>query len=322
MKIKLYIKPFSFKLNHILRTSTGSIKEKEGWLICLKGDNGSIGWGEIAPLNKKEKLLIQKLIARFKQNILKEDLEKLINIWPGSLSFGFGAALAEIDGLVGSKSEEDWLAAPQSALLLGTNENIIKELKTKILLFDNKFDSYTIKWKVGIEPNSIERIILKEMLKIMPENWRIRIDANGSWDLNQAIGWAEQLCNESRLDWIEQPLNSKDIKGHKELSKLLPIALDESLFVEPSLREEWDGWQIRRPLIEGDPRILLKQLQEGKSNVVITTGFETGIGRRWINHLAGLQNTSSKPIAPGLAPGWCPENALFSSNPKSVWEYK
>ena len=322
MKIKLDIKPFSFRLNNILRTSTGIIQKKEGWLLCLKDENDKIGWGEIAPLDKKEKTEVNKLLKKLQKNMFKEELEYLITIWPGSLSFGFGSALGEIDGLVGNKSEEDWLEPPQSAILLKTVQNPIKELEEKIATYSNKFDSCTLKWKVGVENSSIEKVFLEKILKTLPRKWRIRIDANGSWDLNQAIEWSEKLCNENRLDWLEQPLSSNNIKGHNQLSRILPIALDESLVFKPSLREEWSGWQIRRPLLDGDPRVLLKQLQQGRNNIVISTGFETGIGSRWINHLAGLQNKSSTPISPGLAPGWCPNNDLFSRNPKIVWQSK
>ena len=47
---------------------------------------------------------------------------------------------------------------------------------------------------------------------------------------------------------------------------------------QPDLREHWSGWQVRRPLLEGDPRRLLRQLQEGRPQLMLSTVFETGIG--------------------------------------------
>ena len=90
--------------------------------------------------------------------------------------------------------------------------------------------------------------------------------------------------------------------------------------MNPGLRNTWRGWQIRHPSLEGDPRILLKELKERKSHRVISTGFETGIGFRWINHFAALQQKSPTPTQPGLAPGWRPNSPLFSNNPHSGWE--
>ena len=98
------------------------------------------------------------------------------------------------------------------------------------------------------------------------------------------------------------------------------MALDESLDQDPSLRDRWRGWQVRRPLLEGDPRPLLRQLQGCVPYRMLSTAFETGIGRRWLHHLAALQLQGPTPVAPGLAPGWCPAGPLFSDDPAVVWE--
>ena len=88
----------------------------------------------------------------------------------------------------------------------------------------------------------------------------------------------------------------------------------------PQLRKSWQGWQIRRPLLEGDPRILLNELKNKVGFRTISTAFETGIGFRWISHLACLQQQGTPKTQPGLAPGWCPNSQLFSSIPELVWQ--
>jgi len=52
---------------------------------------------------------------------------------------------------------------------------------------------------------------------------------------------------------------------------------------------------------------------------MLSTTFETGIGARWLAHLAALQVQGETPAAPGLAPGWRPDGSLFSSDPAEVW---
>ena len=74
------------------------------------------------------------------------------------------------------------------------------------------------------------------------------------------------------------------------------------------------------PAVDGDPRPLLRDLQEGVPQRMVSTAFETGIGRRWLHHLAALQIQGPTPAAPGLAPGWCPAGPLFSDDPQVVWE--
>ena len=107
--------------------------------------------------------------------------------------------------------------------------------------------------------------------------------------------------------------------AERELLARVPVALDESLRDHPAWRAYWPGWQVRRPALEGDPRLLLRQLQQGTPHLMLSTAFETGIGARWLAHLAALQQLGPTPAAPGLAPGWCPETALFSSDPEEVW---
>jgi O-succinylbenzoate synthase len=53
---------------------------------------------------------------------------------------------------------------------------------------------------------------------------------------------------------------------------------------------------------------------------MISTAFETGIGRRVVEHLAALQAQGPTPAAPGFAPGWQPDGPLFATDPERVWE--
>jgi O-succinylbenzoate synthase len=107
----------------------------------------------------------------------------------------------------------------------------------------------------------------------------------------------------------------------ERLGARLPVALDESLpHLQPQQRDAWPGWLVRRPLQEGDPRLLLQQLQAGLPRQMISTAFETGIGQRFVEHLAALQAQGPTPAAPGLAPGWQPEGPLFALDPARVWE--
>ena len=122
-----------------------------------------------------------------------------------------------------------------------------------------------------------------------------------------------------RLQWLEQPLAVDDLDGLNRLAERLPVALDESLQAHPAWREQWQGWQVRRPLLEGDPRPLLRQLRQGRPRLMLSTAFETGIGFRWLALLSRLQWQGPTPAAPGLAPGWCPEGPLFSAEPDQVW---
>ena len=321
MILKLSTKPFSFNLLRNLETAQGIIKKREGWLIRLQNETGELGWGEISPFKTSEKKICAQILRDLGSTPSLETLEQRIKKGPGVISFAFGSAIAEIDSLIKNKPIQKWLTVSSSAVLLPTKQSLL--LKTLDSILSSQIEpkeGFTFKWKVAHYSNECELNLLQTILSILPNNCKLRIDANGGWSRNQANYWAHELQSEPRLEWLEQPLTANDIAGLEELAKNIPVALDESLIYNPSLRDSWKGWQIRRPSIDGDPRILLKELNNNNSYRAISTSFETGIGMRWVEHLAKLQQQTQTPTKPGLAPGWRPKSPLFSNNPQDVWE--
>ncbi len=320
MLLSIDIKPFSFHLKHKLKTSQGTIESKKGWLLHIHDSLGASGWGEVSHFDKKNLFKCEKILNTLNQKVARNDLEAGIKIWPGAMSFGIGAALAEMDGIIGSNSGTKWLKAPPSAILLPANYSLLETVECLVKRHKINKDTITMKWKIGINSIHQEKDLLSKILKLIPANFRLRLDANAGLNRLQANEWANLFSKEPRLEWLEQPLPAHDIEGLSQLAKATPIALDESLVYNPSLRSSWQSWQIRRPAIDGDPRVLLNELKQGKSFLSLSTAFETGIGRRWVNHLSAMQQKGPTPTAPGLAPGWSPNNELFSDNPILVWK--
>ena len=320
MLLFLNSKPFSFQLIRPLKTSQGIIYKKTGFLIKLQNKAGGIGWGEVAANHIPELKKCEAILKSLGPTPSRAQLEETMRGSATAIGFGIGAALAELDCLVGNRSNQKWLTPLTSAYLLHDDESPITQIDSILKSHEPIKGNLTIKWKVGTKSNEVEEKMLNKILSHLPANARLRIDANGSWDRQQATCWGDHLKNESKLEWIEQPLHANDIVGLLELANKLPIALDESLVSNPILRKTWSSWQIRRPVLEGDPRPLLKELNENIGYRVISTSFETGIGRRWLNHLAALQQQGPTPTAPGLAPGWCSNDPIFSRNPQLVWE--
>ena len=320
MVLTLHIKPFSFRLIQTLETSQGMLEGKKGWLLHLESSDGKHGWGEVSPFTNSELALCKQLLEGIQKNPSREELEALTAKYPDPLAFGIGAALAELDGLIQLTSKQGWLKPPTSAILLPKNKYILNTIDSLKMNQENPNKPFTLKWKIARDASSEEESLLYKILQCLPPNARLRLDANAGLNWNQAQKWAKHFHADPRLEWFEQPLPANDLAGLFKLSEEIPVALDESLFAQPSLRKNWQSWQVRRPLLEGDPRKLLKELNEGMGYRVLSTAFETGIGLRWIHHLAALQQQGPTPTAPGLAPGWCPSSPLFSSNPRTVWE--
>ena len=321
MELRLQIKPYAFKLNRPLHTAAGVLQHRRGWLLRLEDSAGRLGWGEVSPLEAEQHEACHSALVRMMELGVVwtvSSLEHLLATVPAALAFAIGAALAELDGQLGSVSSAGWLQAPRSAFLLPAGVAMRDALDRLLSSVDSNL-SFALKWKVAACDPEEEWCLLQGLLDKLPSSARLRLDANGGWDRLQAWRWVEQLRGDPRLEWFEQPLAADDWEGLEAISAVVPVALDESLQAHPTWRDQWEGWQVRRPLLEGDPRPLLRDLMRGKPRLMLSTTFETGIGGRWLAHLAALQAQGPTPAAPGLAPGWCPAGPLFSSDPAEVW---
>ena len=316
--LRLQWRPFCFRLPEPMMTAHGPLQEKEGWLLRLEDDDGAVGWGEASPCSAEAISYLGEILPR-------DDLEARLATFPKPLAFAIGLALAEIDGL-GAPFGTGWLPAPPSALLLPAGERAITSLEQALknpvqTILPPPAPPLAVKWKVAVFHDGLERRVLKKILEALPTGSRLRLDANGGWDHATAWAWAWFLRDDPRLEWLEQPLDPADTASMRALAELVPVALDESLSLEPGLCSTWAGWQVRRPALEGDPRPLLAALTDGTPRLMLSTALETGIGARMVNHLAALQQRGPTPVAPGLAPGWRPPGALFSPDaPQQVWE--
>ena len=322
--LRLQIRPYAFALTRPLQTAVGTWQQRRGWLLRIDDDCGRCGWGEVSPLTPLQKERCGRWLAgRIHGAALfasVDEVELLLVGCPAEVAFALGAALAELQGLTRGAALDSWLPAPASAQLLPAGAAMPAALDQ--LLDELPADGViTVKWKVAAADGTHELRLLEWLRQRLPAQAQLRLDANGGWDRETARHWAEVLRGDNRLQWLEQPLPVDDLEGHQQLMDQIPVALDEGLRDHPEWQQIWDGWQVRRPLLEGDPRPLLRQLQQGAPRLMVSTAFETGIGARWLEHCAALQWQGPTPAAPGLAPGWCPSGPLFSRDPDQVWAW-
>jgi len=328
MSLQLEFRPYAFDLSRPLVTSRGSWQRRRGWLLrILDSGSGSTGWGEVSPLDPVERRCCERVLRAWTLHLCRsrEELDALLPTLPAALVFAIGAALAELDGVVGDAHGQCWCPPSQSAQLLPAGHAMPAALEALLVQQGEASGEscgvvpLTLKWKVAAAEPALEWRLLGLLLERLPDEARLRLDANGGWDRATADRWADAVGDDPRLDWLEQPLAADDHEGLSRLGGRVPVALDESLALNPELREQWPGWQVRRPVLEGDPRPLLQDLQRGRPRLMLSTAFETGIGARWLALLAHLQQQGPTPVAPGFAPGWTPSGPLFAAEPEQVW---
>jgi O-succinylbenzoate synthase len=185
----------------------------------------------------------------------------------------------------------------------------IEEIETLISLYR---DAEVFKVKVGTDLKSdLERL---EQVKKLAPNARLRIDANGSWGVNEAILNIRTICDEiGELEYVEQPVTELD-----DLRKLKDnLRVDVKIAGDEVIRKARDPFAISldgaidvlilkvAPL--GGIKRSLKIAAHHKLPVVVSSALESAIG---ISH--GLRLAASLPkldYACGLATG-----SLFTSD--------
>ena len=312
-------KSYSFRLSTKVENSKTTYLTKSGWIIKLTSDDKKIGFGEVSPLLEEDLKKCTKQLNMIPEYVGVFNLSEQINIFHPCIQSAINSALAEINGKIIFKENYCFDDIDKTAILLNP-DNIISDLNEIKKRQINIGKSVTIKWKVALKNNDEEEALLEEILSQIDNNIKLRIDANGSMGRELANRWADILKDNNNIDWLEQPLCVDDIDGMIELNKKIPIALDESLLKFPTLIDEWKGWQIRRPSQENDPVKLFKELENKKGLISISTSFETGIGRRWLYHLASLQLKGPTPKVPGLAMNKFPNSFLFLNEAKKIWD--
>ena len=312
-------KSYNFKLSTKVKNSKTTYLTKSGWIIKLTSNDKKIGFGEVSPLLEEDLKKCAKQLNMIPEYVELFNLSEQINIFHPCIQSAINSALAEINGEIIFKDNYYFDEIDKTAILLNP-ENVISDLNEIKKKQSNIGKSVTIKWKVALKKNHEEEAILEEILSQIDNNIKLRIDANGSWGRKIANRWADILKDNKNIDWLEQPLCVDDLDGLTDLNKKIPIALDESLLKFPTLIDQWKGWQIRRPSQENNPVKLLRELENKKALISISTSFETGIGRRWLYHLSYLQLKGPTPKVSGLAMNKFPNSFLFLNETKKIWD--
>ncbi len=294
--MKIYCREFRPHLT----TYHGVWSHREGILIRLEetapADFGKVGWGEIAPL------------PGFGSENLTEALE-FCESWGGRITadviatipdnlpacqFGFESALINLSD---SKfTEHSW----EFCGLLPTGK---EALNLSLPVWQSNYR--TLKWKIAVQSMAEEMALFQELLSVLPEGVRLRLDANGGLGIEEARQWLA-VCAEAPVEFFEQPLPVREFEQMRSLSQEYPtaIALDESVATFRQLvechQQGWEGVIVLKPAILGFPSRLRAFCQRHRVDLVLSSVFETVIGRRAILNLATTLPNLHRPLGFGI----------------------
>jgi len=301
--------PYQRKFKIPLQTRYGTWSVREGIILKLINHEQQIGWGEIAPLPWFGSETLEKALD-FCQSIGSSLHEKIINEIPDRLpacQFGFESALTNL--LVNKPVLPIELNQEQYSYLLPTGKKALDYFSTlskenKMLVGDREILTY--KWKIGVENFTQEISIFEQLIERLPLNSRLRLDANGGLNLEEAQRWLSFTDQIRQIEFIEQPLPPDQFFELLILSQNFQtaIALDESVSSLKQLKKcyelGWRGIYVIKAAIIGSPRQLENWFQNKAIDIVFSSVFETSIGQQAVLALAQKWNNPDRALGLGV----------------------
>lgn len=267
------IVPFKRRFKRPLTLKGRSYAYREGYYLICKDEHSNEVLTEIAPLPHWSKESLQEVLSQLKDLGKSEPITwettSLESIFP-SVAFGIESALT-------NSSLLDPAFGYTHAHLALNAQNIVESCSVQ---------------KVKIRGDSLEKDMntLQSLIQKLPE-LRFRIDANQSWQVEDALKWIEKIPRKN-IEYIEEPFdNLSDLKAFSEKTNL-PLAVDEMIYEYdikdlekiPSLQTV-----VIKPTLFGGLQTIQKYIETFTKNIeiVFSSSFETEVG---LCHIARLQN--------------------------------
>ena len=292
-ELKFQFDIYQRRFKQPLRTNHGIWQIREGIIISLMNRAGIIGKGEIAPLPWFGSETMSQAIEFCKQlgeAIERKDIIAIPDTLP-SCQFALESAWLDLncdrsDSEINLVKDLDYCyLLPAGKQALTTWQNIYRA-KT----------ASTFKWKIGVYPLATELEILEQLIDTFPGKIKLRLDANGGLNLQQAKQLLSLTDTLGAIEFIEQPLPPNNFADLLQLSQeyTTPLALDESIAsftqLQQAYQQKWQGVYIIKAAIMGFPLRLKEFCQDNNLDVVFSSVFETDIGRNAVLKMARKLN--------------------------------
>lgn len=269
-----------------LQTHHGIWRTRSGLILSVWDRQGQLRQGEIAPLPWFGTETLSEAIAlceSFGSSVSLRQVQQIADHYPAS-QFGFESAILGLSSpafTAVSKERYCQLLARDNTLLAQLSESLAAGLRT-------------FKVKIAIDDPAQEMPLCQAILDRLPDDGKLRLDANGGLALAQAQTWLEWGDRQStkKLEFIEQPLPPEQFNQMLAFQDLYqtPLALDESVATLKQLQQcyqrGWRGIFVIKAAIAGFPSQLQEFCQLHDLDLVFSTVFETRIGQQAILNLA------------------------------------
>ncbi len=306
---------FRVPLRAPFRTANGTMTHREGLLLRLITASGAVGLGEASPHPAAGPGAAQELgdvLARVGPRLVGADVECLPQAGlPSPLACAVDTAALDLL----AKERDISVAAllsdqPRSGVGVNATVGVERDEAADEARAARQAGFTCVKLKAGMLGSiEEERRRVAAVRTALGPDIQLRIDANGTWSVEQAIATIEAL-EEYHLEFVEQPVAAGDLDGMRRVRQAVrtPIAADESITSLDAARRvlELEAAQVLvvKPMVVGGLRPA-KQIadvaREAGVATVITTTIDAGVGTAAALHLAAALPDDSP--ACGLATG-------------------
>lgn len=321
-------------------TSHSTFTSREGVILQLSTDAGFVGLGEASPLPQKDEGSVQNVLTildKARAAVIGKQLDEIPALlsWPGqdrsalaAVRCAFDVAVCDVMAKATGSSIAQFLTphvrrSVEVNATIGASSTVEAckaALKAQIAGF------HCIKLKVGMARSiDEERDRVATVRTVLEPQVKLRLDANGAWEVEQAIRTIRAL-ERYDLEFIEQPVRPGDWQGMRRVREAVrsPIAADEDVTDLDAARHILQPGAaqilVLKPMAVGGlrpARQIIDLAQAAHIAVVVTTTIDAGIGAAAALHLAATLPHDS--LACGLATGDLLASDLLA-NPLAVNE--
>lgn len=221
------IKPYRLPLRRPWLAASATLAERRGWLLEITADDGTVGWGDCAPLPSSGAAGEARCLAALQRLVVTLAADDNA---PPEVRWALETALYDI--------EAQQRGLPLARLLGATNLSV--PVNAALGPLDAGCGERAIaaagqghgigKIKVGVERVDVELARLRAVVAATGGRLRLRLDANRAWREADARRFLTAI-GDLPIDGVEEPLADPTCEALARLQAALPfaIAVDESL---------------------------------------------------------------------------------------------
>jgi L-alanine-DL-glutamate epimerase-like enolase superfamily enzyme len=203
-------------------TATGVVSARELLLLRVEDEDGAVGFGEAAPFEPYDGVAI-------------DDVAAALEAGPGGYDPPQARAAKEMAALDLVARREGRALGKPGAEAIAVNRTLSAGPPEEVAAraADGLRAGFAcFKLKVGL-PDDTERVAaVRAAIGPWPA---LRVDANGAWDVEQAVGAIESLSAYD-LELVEQPCRTLEELAEVRAAVEVPIAADESVATADDVR--------------------------------------------------------------------------------------